>query len=117
MHFYDQTDGNDDWADFIDFLSLITSASDAEFSNNMEKRMDAIHLLKSMVTVSFLLSSDNIAGGNNMYFYHQTEESVKDQLPLFTYDFESVFVFIFDKSTNETKQNPDIFSFFLKLDR
>jgi spore coat protein CotH len=115
MHFYDQTVGNNDWTDFIDFLYFINCTSDADFLDGLETRINVDHLLKSMGVESFLLSSDNIAGGNNMYFYHQTEGSAKDQMSLFTYDFESVF--IFDKSTNEPTQDPDIFSFFLTLDR
>ena len=67
-----------------------------------------------MVVESFLLSSDNLASGNNLYVYHLTDPDMPDQMALVTYDFEGVF--IFDKKTNEPTQDPDIFSFFLTLD-
>ena len=114
MHYYEQTEGNDDWSDFINWLYFFNSSSDSNFAAQLDDHVDVDELLRLMVVESFLLSSDNMAGGNNLYVYHLTDESTPDRMALASYDFESVF--IFDKTTNEPKQDPDIFSFFLTLD-
>jgi hypothetical protein len=110
MHYYEQVEGNDDWSDFIEMLQFFNESSDSDFLDSVEDRVDIRNLLRSMVVESFLLSSDNFAGGNNFYVYHQTDEAVKNQMTMFSYDFESVF--IFDKNTNEPRQEWDIFQFF-----
>ena len=114
MHYYSQECGNDDWTDFISWLEFINVTSDNEFMDKVDKYVDTDTLLRLMAVESFLLASDNLASGNNIYIYHQTKDDVEDQMCLFTYDFESVFSFTSD--TNEPKQDPNIFTFFLTLD-
>ena len=114
MHYYKRQEGNDDWSDFISWWFFFSnSTSDNDFFDHVEQYVDTDTLLRLMAVESFLLMSDNLASGNNIYIYHQTKEDVEDQMCLFTYDFESVF--FFDKETNEPLQNPDIFDFFLTL--
>ena len=114
MHYYTQTEGNDDWSDFINWLYFFNSSSDSAFAAQLDEHVDVDELLRLMVVESFLLSNDNLASGNNIYVYHLTDESTPDRMALATYDFEEVLQF--DATTNEPEQDPDIFSFFLTLD-
>lgn len=115
MHYYSREEGNDDWSDFIAWLAFFSnSTSDEDFFNDLERYVDTDTLLRLMAVEAFLLSSDNLASGNNIYIYHQTKDEVEDQMCMFTYDFESVFSF--DKETNEPNEEWEIFDFFLTLD-
>lgn len=110
MHYYDQTDGNDNWYDFTEWLQFFNTSTDAEFVDQIETFVDIPSLFRSLATEAFLLSSDDIASGNNIYVYHQVSDGKEQQMSIFTYDFEDVFNF--DPITQEPLQNPDIFEFF-----
>lgn len=114
MNYYDQASGNDDWSDFIDWLYFFNSSSNADFEQQLKQHIDVGELLRLMVVESFLLSTDNLASGNNLYVYHGTESDAPDQMSLITYDFDDSFKF--DPVTNAPKADPNIFTFFLTLD-
>jgi hypothetical protein len=114
MHYYSQEEGNDNWSDFISWLEFFNTTSDEDFFDGIEKYVDTDTLFRLMAVEAFLLAGDNLASGNNMYVYHQTKDEVEDQMSMFTYDYESVF--IYNRQTNEPEEEPDIFKFFLTLD-
>ena len=118
MHYYKQAEGNDDWTDFISWLSFFNSSftSEAQFSSGVGHVVDLPTLFRLMSVEAFLLASDNLASGNNIYVYHQTAPpSRSEQMCIFTYDYESVFTFNWD--TLEPEEEPDILQFFLTLDQ
>ncbi|CAM9500878.1 unnamed protein product, partial [Ectocarpus fasciculatus] len=114
MHYYSRKEGSDDdWSDFISWLEFLVTSSDDDFFAHIEERVDVDNLLRFMAIEAFLLSSDNLASGNNMYIYHQTKDEIENQMSIFTYDFESVFML--NRTTNEVTEEPDVFQFFLTL--
>lgn len=69
MPWYDQSNGDGDWADLVSFLQFLNQSSDQQFLDSLEARVDVPSLLKQMVVESFMLSTDNLAQGANYYMY------------------------------------------------
>ena len=113
MYYYEQSDGNGDWTDLIDFHYYLNTTNSIEaFDSSVEDHMDMSILIRAMVVESFMLGSDNSASGANFYTYHRSgSSSSKDQWILFDADFDECFAF--DPVTNEpTEADPDIIRFF-----
>ena len=60
LNYYEQSDGNGDWTDFIDFLHFFNSSTDADFITLVESRIDVNSLLKQLVVESFMLARYDI---------------------------------------------------------
>jgi len=90
LYYYEQSDGNGDWSDFIDWLYFFNRTNDEEFENQLEDRVHVDSLLKQMVVESFMLASDNLASGANYYTYHREDPPSVQVLVTFV----SVFVIV-----------------------
>jgi hypothetical protein len=125
MYYYEQTDGNGDWTDFIDWLYFFNSTSNDVFKAQLNERVHTESLLKQMVVESFMLASDNLASGANYYTYHR-EEAPSDQVSskkqrnnssepanqwqIIEFDFDECFAF--NNITGEAEEDTNVFSFF-----
>ena len=118
MHYYEQSDGNGDWTDFIDLLNFFNSSTSI-FNNNIENRIDVKSLLKQMTVESFMLASDNLASGNNYYFYHlqdNDDNNNNNKWQLIEFDFDECFSFSNNSQSGKLtpNENPNVFTFFYK---
>jgi spore coat protein CotH len=104
LFWYEQSDGDGNWTDFIDWLQFINLSSDATFAKEIEQRVGVTLLLRQMMVESFMLASDNLASGANYYTYHRTSAPTA-QWEVIEFDFDECFDF------NDGK-NQNIFQFF-----
>lgn len=110
LFYYEQSDGNGDWEDFLEWLLFFNSSSSSVFADEIEDRVDVSSMLRAMTVESFMLASDNFADGGNYYAYHRTSDKHPDQWVIMETDFDECFSF--EKGT-EAAANADIFDFFL----
>jgi hypothetical protein len=113
MYYYEQSDGNGDWTDFMDFQYYFnTTTSITTFDETVEDHMDMSILMRAMIVESFMLGTDNSASGANFFTYHRSgSSSKKDQWILFDADFDECFAF--EPDTNQPSEaNPDIIRFY-----
>ncbi len=113
MYYYEQSDGNGDWTDIMDFqYYLNTTTNISVFDATIDDHLDMSTLIRAMIVESFMVGSDNSASGANFYTYHRSGSSTsKDQWVLFDADFDECFAF--DPVTHEpTEADPDLISFF-----
>ena len=110
MYWYEQSDGNGDWTDFVDWLYFFSNnTADVDFYSDVENRIDVKSLLKQMVVESFMLASDNLASGANYYTYHNCDD--KNLWSLIEFDFDECFKFDpITKLAEEMTEN--VFEFF-----
>lgn len=113
MHYYEQSDGNGDWTDFIDFLYFFNSTNDVDFANLVEERIDVNSLLKQMVVESFMLATDNLESGQNYYVYHLQSSSTPNKWQLIYFDFDECFSWNF--ATGESEMSLDILQYYLRI--
>jgi hypothetical protein len=115
MFYYEQSDGNGDWSDFMTLLQFLNSSSSETFAAEVESRIDTSSMLRAMAVESFMLATDNYANGGNFYAYHRTSDKHTDQWVMFETDFDEVFRFASPTSTDPADSDikADIFDFFL----
>ena len=81
LFWYELSEGeNGDWAGFVELLNFFSSSTDAEFSSSIADRVELSSLLRMMIVESFMLATDNLAGGGNYYAYHRTSSPKKWQI-------------------------------------
>ena len=114
MMYYDQSDGNGDWTSFIQWLAFLSTSTDAEFEAKIGDYLHIKSLLKQMVVESFMLSSDNLASGNNYYLYNRVDSKGQPTLEWQVIEFDFDESFVFDHTTGLPEQESDVFAFFAK---
>lgn len=110
--YYEQSDGNGDWDDFLEWLLFFNASSANTFANEIEDRVDVSSMLRAMTVESFMLATDNYADGGNYYAYHRTSDKHPNQWVILETDFDEVFVFEEDTAV-PADCSADIFDFFL----
>jgi len=118
MYYYEQSDGNGDWTDFIDWLYYFNTTHNDAFEKTIPDYIDINGLLRMMAVESFMLGSDNMASGANYFTYHlqNTSSNVpyasQTKWMLFDADFDECFSY--DPVTMQPDNaDPDILSFFI----
>lgn len=115
MFYYEQSDGNGNWTDFITLLQFLNSSSPETFASEVESRVYISSMLRAMTVESFMLASDNFANGGNFYAYHRTSDKYQAQWVIMETDFDECFRFASPTSTDpeDSDIRADIFDFFL----
>lgn len=103
MIFYEQSDGNGDWQDLIDWLYYFNTTSLAEFDETIEEYLDTSSILKQMIVESFLIAEDNFEDGQNFYTYHHDSSTNKNKWSIIEFDFDECFSE--DNSVNQSVFN------------
>jgi spore coat protein CotH len=112
MYYYEQSDGNGDWTDFIDWLHYFNTTHNDAFAASVTDYIDVNILLRMMAVESFMLGSDNMARGANFFTYHAQDTTDSKKWILFDADFDECFAY--DPTTMQpNKANPDIMVFFV----
>jgi spore coat protein CotH len=107
-YYYEQSDGDGNWSDYISLLRFLNQSSDEEFDGHLEDHVEVDSLLKAMVVESFMLAGDNLRSGNNFYFYHMSEP--EQQWQFVEFDFDECLVF--DEHGEPEDSDYNIFTFF-----
>jgi hypothetical protein len=96
QYYYEQSQGDGNWTDFISWLSILQQTAHNDDPHQQKKTLDnlkeIVHvdlLLKSMVVESFLLANDNMGSANNYYAYHRTSKKHSNQFVVFDFDFDA----------------------------
>lgn len=114
MYYYEQSDGNGDWTDIIDFYYYLNTTSGDAFTSSIEGRIDMSTMLRAMIVESFMLGSDNSASGANYFTYHRSsssgDASAKNKWVLFDADFDECFAY--DVDSNAFEQETDILTYY-----
>jgi len=100
MNWFEQSSGNGDWTDFIDWLYFINSSSHAQFAQVIESQAETTNLLREMMVEAFLLSSDSLEGGWNNYAHHLNYKWWQ----IIDFDFDEIFA-------ADGDMNPNVFDF------
>lgn len=66
-NYYEQSDGNGDWSDFISLLQWFNITNQEDFDEQIESKFNVTTILRQMAVESFMLASDNLASGQNYY--------------------------------------------------
>lgn len=90
-YYYEQSDGDGNWTDYVDLVYFFNASSDEEFEKSIEDRVEVDSLLKQMVVESFMMARDNLRSSNNYYFYHRNDPPLQWQL--IEFDFDECFLF------------------------
>eukprot|EP01031_Cornospumella_fuschlensis_P034135 gene34135-41320_t len=113
MYYYEQSQGNGDISDMVDWYLYLNTTSGQAFLDTIEDHVDVDTLLRAMVVESFMLATDNFQSGNNFLSYHRAptdgHESLSQQWVVFIADFDECFVF--DPVTHQTEKPTNILAF------
>lgn len=113
MYYYEQSEGDGNITDMVDWYYYLNTTSGQSFLDTIEEYVDVSALLKAMVVENFMLATDNLQSGNNFLSYHRAptngHESLAKQWVVMIADYDECFVF--DPVTHETNKPTDILAY------